>query len=128
MDPMRRLRAFLNRCLGDRGELAAARYLKKLGWRILARGVRVRHGEIDLIAVDDRTLVYVEVKTRRRGCPAEAVTLEKQRRLTRAARRFAHKHRLQNHPGRFDVIAITWPDDNQPPDIKHYRNAFEAYD
>ena len=68
--------------LGLRGEEAAARFLKKLGYVIVARGQRDKIGEIDLIAVDGRTVVFVEVKTRtadQKGLPAEAVDLDKQR-------------------------------------------------
>ena len=128
MDLTRLLRAWLNRRLGDRGEQVAARHLRALGWRILARGARVRCGEIDLIAVDGRTLVFVEVKTRRHGRPSEAITLEKQRRLTVAAHRFARRHGLLDNPGRFDVVAVTWPEDDQPPQVEHIRNAFDAAD
>src|SRR6185437_3918670 len=83
---------FWNRWLGDRGERAAARYLRSKGLRIITRGYRTRLGEIDLIARDGDTLVFVEVKSRRRGVPAEAVTLAKQRRLTLAALQFLAEH------------------------------------
>lgn len=120
------LRAWLNRMLGDRGERLASRYLRSQGLRIITRGYWTSQGEIDLIARDGDSLVFVEVKTRRRGQPAEAVTPEKQRRLTRAALRFLKQHDLLEVPGRFDIIAIVWPDDRQPPKIEHFRNAFEA--
>jgi len=119
------LRAFLNRMLGDRGERAAARYLRQQGFRILLRGYRTSLGEIDLIARDGDTVVFVEVKARRRGEPAEAVTLEKQRRLTLAALQFLKKNKLLEHPARFDVVTVVWPDDRRPPTIEHFRNAFE---
>lgn len=124
MNPV--LRAFLGKMLGDRGESAAARHLKKQGMRVLRRGFRTARGEIDLIARDGDTLVFVEVKTRRRGEPAEAVTTEKQRRLTLAALEFLKRHNLLEQRSRFDVVAILWPDDNAVPTIEHYRNAFEA--
>ena len=123
-----RMRAWLNRWLGNRGEQAAEKYLRALGWKILSRGARVRHGEIDIIALEGRTLVFVEVKTRRRGYPKESITLEKQRRLTRAVLRFSKRHGLLDQRGRFDVIAITWPELDQPPHIEHIRNAFAATD
>jgi len=74
--------------LGQRGEDAAAKFLRKLGYVIVARGHRDRIGEIDLIAVDGRTVVFVEVKTRTSqdaGHPADAVDEHKQRQLTRLA-------------------------------------------
>ena len=120
------VRAFLNRLLGERGERAAARYLRRQGMRVLYRGYRTRWGEIDLIARDGDTLVFVEVKARRRGVPAEAITPEKERRLTLAALHFLRKHRLLEERSRFDIVAIVWPDDRSAPRIEHIRNAFEA--
>lgn len=120
-------RAVLNRLFGDRGERLAARHLRRQGLRIILRGYRTPQGEVDLIAREGPTLVFVEVKARRRGVPAEAVTLEKQRRLTLAALAFLKRHGLLEHPCRFDVVAIVWPDDRQPPAIEHFRDAFEAF-
>jgi putative endonuclease len=119
-------RAFLNRWLGDRGEREASRFLRSKGFRILQRGYRTARGEIDLIARDGDTLVFVEVKSRRAGVPAEAVTLEKQRRLTLAALAFLKKYRLLEQRCRFDVVAIVWPDGRHAPAIDHIANAFEA--
>jgi len=118
-------RALLNRLLGERGERAAARHLKRQGMRVLLRGYRTKQGEIDLIARERDTLVFVEVKVRRQGVPAEAVTPEKQRRLTMAALQFMRRYRLLDERCRFDVVAIVWPDDRSPPRIEHFRNAFE---
>ena len=117
------------RTLGKRGEAAAARFLRRLGYKIVARGHRDRIGEIDLVAVDDRTVVFVEVKTRRGdrvGHPADAVDAEKQRRLSRAALGFLRRHDLLEHAARFDVIAVIWPEKNGRPRIEHFRNAFPA--
>jgi putative endonuclease len=94
--------------------------------RVLHRGYRTRLGEIDLIARESDTLVFVEVKSRRRGVPAEAVTPEKQRRLSMAALHFLRKYNLLEVRSRFDVVAIVWPDDRRPPEIEHIRNAFEV--
>jgi putative endonuclease len=122
--------------LGQRGERAAERFLKRLGYLILAKGDRSKLGEIDLVAVDPRgvhgrTLVFVEVKTRSTqdaGHPADAVDLHKQRRLTRAAQGYIKRHQLHETPARFDVIAITWPASQQAPHIEHFCHAFEATD
>ena len=125
----RAARALWNRLLGSRGERLAARYLRRLGIRAILRGYRCPpFGEIDLIARDGQTLVFVEVKTRTEGNPAEAVTPEKQRRLTRAAEVFLDRHHLRDVPCRFDVVAIRWPDGRGEPEVRHYRNAFEAHD
>jgi putative endonuclease len=120
------VRTFWNRLLGDRGERAAARFLRRRGLRVLLRGYRARSGEIDLIAREGDTLVFVEVKARRQGVPAEAVTAEKQRRITLAALHFLRKHDLLDVRSRFDVVAIVWPDERGEPQIEHFPNAFEA--
>lgn len=113
--------------LGRQGEQAAERFLKRLGYKIVDRGVRFRRGELDLVAVDGRTVVFVEVKTRLshdKGQPAEAVDADKQRQLTRAALLYLKRHNLLEYRARFDVITVTWPADG-PPEIDHIQNAFE---
>jgi putative endonuclease len=120
------VQTFWNRLLGDRGERAAARFLRRKGMRIIVRSYRTRFGEIDLIAREGDTLVFVEVKSRRQGVPAEAVTLEKQRRITLAALHFLRKHGLLEVRSRFDIVAIVWPDERGEPQIEHIPNAFEA--
>jgi putative endonuclease len=114
--------------LGRRGEDAAARHLKKLGYIIVARGHRDNIGEIDLVAVDGRTVVFVEVKTRTShdaGHPADAVDQTKQQRLTRLALSYLKRHDLLECAARFDVVAVTWPANNGRPIIEHFQNAFE---
>ena len=114
--------------LGRRGENAAARYLRRLGYVIVARGHRGLIGEIDLVAVDGRTLVFIEVKTRTSqdaGHPADAVDEKKQRRLTRLALSYLKRHDLLENPARFDVVAVTWPNNGNRPVIEHFQNAFE---
>ena len=115
--------------LGLRGEFAAAKFLRRRGYRVVSHGQRIRGGELDIIAVDGQTIVFVEVKTRRQADdahPANAVDDEKQRRITDLALRFLKRHDLLEHPSRFDVIAITWPTDVRRPLIEHFPNAFEA--
>ena len=124
-----RSRYFARKSLGQRGERAAAKYLRRKGYKIVARGSRLGPGELDLVAVDGRTVVFVEVKTRRSdqyGNPAEAVDLQKQRRLTRLAVTYLKRHGLLEYPARFDVVAVTWPEDRRRPVIEHFENAFEA--
>lgn len=122
-------RTFGPKTLGQRGEAAAARYLKRLGYKIVGRGVQLRIGEIDIIAVDGRTVVFVEVKTRDSdvaGEPHEAVDLAKQERLTRLALVFLKRHHLLEYSSRFDVVSILWPKGERRPKIRHIKNAFEA--
>ncbi len=119
----------LNRWLGNRGERKAAGFLRGLGYRILARQYANRHGEIDLIARDGDTLVFVEVKTRRSnagGLPVEAVTTDKQRKLTMTALVWLKRRGLLESRCRFDVVSIIWPKDSKTPEITHYKNAFPA--
>ena len=118
--------AFWNRLLGNRGEREAARYLKHHGLKVVCRGYRTEHGEVDLVAIEGNVIVFVEIKTRRQGTPAEAVTQEKQRRLTLAALHFLRKHKLLEQRSRFDVVSIIWPDLDRKPQIDHIRDAFEA--
>lgn len=118
------------RLFGTHGERLAARHLKMHGLQILARQVRNRYGEIDLIARDGHTIVFVEVKTRTsvaKGTPKEAVTASKQRQITRAAIAWLKQRRLFGSRSRFDVISIVHPPGTSPQ-IEHIRNAFEATD
>jgi putative endonuclease len=124
-----RKRFFPEKPLGERGEGAAARYLRRRGYKILARASRLKPGELDLVALDRKTVVFVEVKTRRSqeaGRAAEAVDPAKQRRLTRLAVTFLKRYGLLESPARFDVIAVTWPEGRRRPTIEHFQDAFEA--
>jgi putative endonuclease len=115
--------------LGRRGELVAERYLLKQGYWIIDHSFGEKVGEIDLIASDGNSVIFVEVKARTSdvaGDPTEAVDLEKQRHITQTARLFAVKNRLENSSMRFDVISILWPDLSKSPNIKHFQNAFAA--
>ncbi len=113
--------------LGQRGETAAAKFLKQLGYRILERSYDSPLGEIDIIAIDGRTIVFVEVKTRSNtdsGHPADAIDATKRRRMTQAALAYLKAHNLLQTSARFDVVAVTWCDPHEPPMIEHYQNAF----
>jgi putative endonuclease len=115
--------------LGERGEQAAARYLKRLGYHILARHLDLPLGELDLIVVEGRTVVFVEVKTRASnsaGHPADAIDDRKQQRMTQAALAYLKSHRLLDHASRFDVVAVTWTADAKQPTIEHIVDAFPA--
>ncbi len=91
------------------GELLALKHLKTRGCKILAQNYRVRRGEIDLIVQDGEFTVFVEVKTRRSlrfGLPQAAVTLQKQRQISKVALAYLQARNLLDAPCRFDVIAI----------------------
>ena len=122
-------RLFAKKPLGRRGEDAAARYLSRRGYKIAARRHRTNLGELDLVVLDGRTVVFVEVKTRQSADddhPAEAVDEAKQQRLTRLAVAFLKRHGLLESRARFDVVAVAWPEGRRRPAIEHVKNAFEA--
>lgn len=115
--------------LGERGERHAARFLRRKRYHIVAARQRSRYCELDLIAVDGRTVVFVEVKTRRSvaaGRPALAIDLARRQRMTRAANAFLKSHGLLQYPARFDVVEVVWPLDARRPTISHHENAFPA--
>lgn len=123
------MKRFLHKLLGDRGERAAVRFLKKARYRILARQYRNQFGEVDIIAMDGSQIVFVEVKTRQStdaGQPHEAVDQRKQQKLTNIALAWLRKHKRMEQSARFDVVSIVWPDDAAKPTIEHFRHAFEA--
>jgi putative endonuclease len=113
--------------LGEIGENLACDELLRRGYAIVARRYRRRGGEIDIIALDGQTVVFVEVKTRAGasfGTAADAITWTKQRRIMGIATDFLARHRLTERPCRFDVVCIELADDG--PAIEVYTNAFEA--
>ena len=116
---------FQRQQLGQYGEDMAGAELERLGYRILDRRYRSRFGEIDLIAQDEGTVVFVEVKTKtdcRFGDPAEMVTAQKQRRLVSMAEEYVSGHALDSTPCRFDVVAVDVS--IQPARITVYKDAF----
>jgi putative endonuclease len=111
--------------LGRRGERAAEKHLKRHGYRIVARNFRAAGAEIDLVALDGDTLVFVEVKTRRSrsaGGPEEAVDERKQTRMRRAAEAFAVRYRAGEIEMRFDIVAVDAS--GKRLEIELLRNAF----
>lgn len=100
----------MRQLLGAWGERAAARFLRRRGYVIVERNYRCPVGEIDLVAVDGDTLVFVEVKTRTGdafGTPFEAVDGRKRRRLLRAATHFLRRRGGEGSGLRFDVVGVT---------------------
>jgi putative endonuclease len=116
-----------NLATGLYGEELAAAFLAVKGFRVIDRNYRCKGGEVDIVAMDGKTIVFVEVKTRRShtfGIPQLAVTPFKQRQIMKAALTWLAHHRRQNSQARFDVIAITLRSDNEPV-IEHIENAFD---
>jgi putative endonuclease len=116
-----------DRGLGHRGENIAARYLRDRGLRIIRRNYRCPLGEIDIIAREGKTLVFVEVKTRMSDdpTPEDQVNQAKQHQITKSARYYLSRYGGPEPPARFDVIAIVWPA-GRDPQVRHTPNAFEA--
>ena len=117
------------RWFGSRSERAAARFLKRLGYRILAHNYSCPLGELDLIALDSGCIVFVEVRSTGAGDSlraAASVDAKKQKRLTNLAVHYLQAKKLLDHAARFDVLAVSWPAERDEPQIVHYPNAFEA--
>jgi putative endonuclease len=122
-------RPWWRRWFGTRSERAAQRFLQGLGYRIVARNWSCDLGELDLVALDGGTIVFVEVRStgsRDTERPARSVDRDKQDRLTKLAVRFLQQKKLLGQPARFDVLAIAWPADRREPFIEHHAHAFEA--
>jgi putative endonuclease len=96
----------VSRAGGDAAEELAARHLEANGYRIVARNVRSKLGELDIVARDGRVVCFVEVRARRDGTAAESVDAGKRRRLARAAGRYLTAQHLSDAPCRFDVVTV----------------------
>lgn len=114
--------------IGEKIEKWVGEFLLKKSFEILEYNYSVPHGEIDIIAIEDKELVFIEVKAcherDRDYFPEEKVTFSKITKLTKAAESW-----LQLHPeyegGRFDVIAVNYHSEEGVKTLKHYRNAIE---
>jgi putative endonuclease len=113
--------------LGAEGERAAEKFLRRQRYTIVARNYRCRLGEVDLVALDGATVVFIEVKTRTQpgfGSPLEAVDRRKQRQIQRTAQQYLSEHRLHDRNARFDVVGVWW--DNGRVHCELVKNAFEV--
>ncbi len=112
--------------VGRRGEDLAAEHLERLGFRVLERGYRTRHGELDIVAADERTLVFVEVKTRRGGPPWESLHLAKQEKVRRMALSYL-RHAVDRpfrQTIRFDAIGVILDRRGELVRLDHLEGAF----
>ncbi|NMB74173.1 MAG: YraN family protein [Myxococcales bacterium] len=110
---------------GHEAEERAAAFLTEQGYRILERNLRTRLGEVDIVAMDGDTLVFVEVRSRRDASavhPAATVNRRKQRQVVRVAMLYCQKHTVRDTMIRFDVVAVL----GERGPIELIRNAFEA--
>jgi putative endonuclease len=111
---------------GKKSEDIAAKYLKKNGYKILQQNYRTKLGEIDIIAKDKDTIVFVEVKARRSlqfGNPKWAVTPKKQRKISMVALYYLKSAKLSHARARFDVVCIHRMNDKNG--VEMIKNAFE---
>ena len=116
----------MSRSVGTWGEAQVANYLRKKKYRLVAHSYHCRFGEIDLIAMDGKTLCFVEVKTRSNlsvGLPREYVNAAKQERLRKTALFYLSEKEL-DCPVRFDVAEVYRSDDGELEHISYIKNAF----
>lgn len=114
-----------NLSLGQLGEQIASRYLSHRGFKLIEKNFKKRYGEIDLICIDSKTLVFIEVKTRRSGKfggSKEAITPWKLRSLKNAAYYYKLKHPELPDSLRIDVVCLTLDFQNNPISIEHIPN------
>ena len=111
----------------QRAEDAAARFLESQGYKIAQRNVVSRFGEIDIVALDDGMVVFVEVKSRTSdhyGPPEDSVNRRKRDKLRRLAQLFLEQHKLLDTPCRFDVVALTRTAEGGDWSIELFQDAF----
>ena len=116
------------RLFGQEGEAEAERYLRRKGYRIVARNVRSSLGELDLVAEDGQTLVFIEVKARRSGelgGAIHAVHRQKQQKLARLASQFLAQRHWMERSCRFDVVLLQATDTAELR-VEHIQNAFDV--
>jgi putative endonuclease len=115
---------------GEKGEAIAVRHLKKNGYKIIETNYRNKLGEIDIIAQDKETIVFAEVKTRRSlqfGNPKQAVTIQKQKKISRVALCYLKATGQSTARARFDVVGVI--SNRDEPQVEIIKNAFElAYE
>ena len=112
---------FYKKLLGRVGEKKAGEFLKKKGYKILETNYKTHVGEIDLIATDGETVVFVEVKTRINddyGAPSQAVNAKKQEKYYKVATEYLVRNKKMDSQCRFDVVEI------ENGEINHILNAF----
>lgn len=115
--------------VGRTGENLAFEYIKKLGFKILARNYLIRGGEIDIVAKDGNELVFIEVKARYShdyGLPQESITSWKIKSLKKTALFYIQKINWGSKPYRFDLVAIDYVNQVDTPKIELIKNIIEG--
>lgn len=117
------------RDLGNKGEDAVCRYIEKYGYRIIERNFVCKKGEIDIIAENDDTIAFIEVKSRKEDSMvsgAEAVNYTKKMRIIKTAAYYTYKNPLTKQP-RFDIAEVILKN-NIPSVLRYYKSAFDMTD
>ncbi|MGB9594865.1 MAG: YraN family protein [Candidatus Poribacteria bacterium] len=115
--------------VGNKGESIAEDYLKQKGYKIIQKNYRCRFGEIDIIAKDQDTIVFVEVRTKQNdnfGSPQDSITPAKIEKISKTSLSFIQEKKFAGFSYRFDFIAITFSQGK--PNIEHIENAFIPID
>ncbi len=110
---------------GDYGESLACQYLQKQGYKIVERNYRIRGGEIDIVAKDNGTLVFVEVKTRwshEFGLPVESITPWKIKALLKTAKFYIQKNNWGDKEYRLDFVSVDFAESKENPKIEVIKN------
>ena len=111
---------------GKESEERAVKFLQSEGYKILRLNYKTKFSEVDIIALDEGVICFVEVKARHSnlfGDPADAVCAAKQRRISKSAICYLKENNLIEHPARFDVVSLLYSKDS--PEIDLIKDAFE---
>ena len=112
---------------GKLGEDEAQNYLIKHGYKIVERNYKLKYGEVDIIALKNKVIIFVEVKTRLSdlfGAPAEAVDIKKQQKIIKVAKQYLLRKNIYDCPCRFDIVEVYLKDGRCK--INHIEDAFWA--
>ncbi len=107
------------------GENFAVKYLENKGYKIIERNFRIRYGEIDIVGIQNNTLVFIEVKTRKSskfGTPLEAITFWKLKDVMKTAEFYKHTHKNLPELMRIDAVSVILNQDNKIDKIEHVEN------
>lgn len=120
----------MKREIGNYGEEIAADYLDKMGYNVLKKNFKCSFGEIDIIAIKNKILCFVEVKSRyssQYGLPREAITYFKKDRIVKSSNYFIHKYGLYNNYVRFDILEVIFNHNNSDYYIDYIKDAFRLF-
>ncbi len=112
---------------GREAEEMAVAWLESKGWTILDRNYSFMRAEVDVVAYDQKCIVFVEVRSladTKFGYPEETIGREKEKQIYKAAEAWMYERKMEGSPARFDVVSIVQKE-NEAPSIQHFENAFQ---